>query len=252
MRRFIVLTARLICVLLVSCMFSFQKPHAFKALVILSRADDHAKMMTAARLFLEKIAATNGFEVEITDDTSFLNDKYLKKFSVLIQLQQAPFDMSALQQAAVQRFIEKGSGWVGIHAAGLTGKQFISPQRTYWQWFEDFMGGVVYSPHPAFQKGTVVVEDRTHPITRNLPARFEVSDEWYEFDKSPRPNVKVLATADESSYRQNKAMGDHPIIWVNPKFRRMVYIGIGHDASLCTDPNFTTLVRDAILWASSK
>jgi type 1 glutamine amidotransferase len=85
---------------------------------------------------------------------------------------------------------------------------------------------------------------------RNLPERFEVADEWYEFNKSPRSNVHVLATADESTYKQNKPMGDHPIIWTNEHYHRVVYIGIGHDASLCTDPNYVMLVKNAILWAA--
>ena len=77
------------------------------------------------------------------------------------------------------------------------------------------------------------------------------ADEWYEFDKSPRPDVHVLATADESSYKQNKPMGDHPIIWTNEKFDRMIYIGVGHDASVCANAAYAILIRDAILWAAS-
>ncbi|MDH4295925.1 MAG: ThuA domain-containing protein [Cyclobacteriaceae bacterium] len=230
---------------------SMLKPPGFKAIAILSKASDHGKMMARAIPFLKKMAAENNFTVDITDDTSQLNDINLMQYQVVIQLQQAPFDMSAEQQAALQKFIEQGKGWVGIHAAGLTGRQFISPGVTYWQWFEDFMGGVVYSPHPAFQRGTIIVEDRKHPAMRHLPERFEVADEWYEFDKSPRPNVHVLARADESTYKQNRPMVDHPIIWVNPAFDRMIYIGIGHDASLCDDNNYRVLVRDAIRWAAS-
>ncbi|MEO5977355.1 MAG: ThuA domain-containing protein [Chryseolinea sp.] len=219
---------------------------------MLSKAKDHNMMMTAAVPFLKGIASASNFSVDISDDTSLLNNANLLKYSVLVQLQEAPFDMSAAQQAAVQKFVDGGKGWVGIHAAGLTGKEFVGEDKVYWQWFEDLMGGVVYSPHPAFQKGTVIVEDRNNPITKGLPERFEISDEWYEFDKSPRPNVHVLAIADEKSYKQNKPMGDHPIIWTNPKFRRMVYIGIGHDVSMCTDPNFTKLVTNSIVWANSK
>jgi len=247
-----ILQVSFLIVLIATAFVSMKEPPTFRAMVILSRAADHMKMMTSARPFLEKMAQENNFVVDITDDTSKLNDANLAKYQVVIQLQQAPFDMSQDQQEALQRFITEGKGWVGIHAAGLTGRDFVSPSKRYWQWFEDFMGSVIYSPHPAFQKGTVVVEDRKHPATKNLPARFEVSDEWYEFDKSPRANVHVLATADESTYKQNKPMGDHPIIWTNPKFRRMIYIGIGHDASLCKDDNFFKLVRDAVLWAGEK
>ncbi|HMG88422.1 MAG TPA: ThuA domain-containing protein, partial [Chryseolinea sp.] len=193
-----ILQVSFLIVLIATAFVSMKEPPTFRAMVILSRAADHMKMMTSARPFLEKMAQENNFVVDITDDTSKLNDANLAKYQVVIQLQQAPFDMSQDQQEALQRFITEGKGWVGIHAAGLTGRDFVSPSKRYWQWFEDFMGSVIYSPHPAFQKGTVVVEDRKHPATKNLPARFEVSDEWYEFDKSPRANVHVLATADES------------------------------------------------------
>ena len=225
---------------------------AFQVLVVISKAKDHIRMMESAGLFLEKIAAENNFDVLVTDDSSQINDENLKKYNVFVQLQLAPFDMSSKQQAALQRFAEEGKGWVGIHAAGLTGKSFMKPTRTYWQWFEDFMGGIEYSPHPAFQKGTVLIEDKNHPVTKNLPDKFEVSDEWYEFNKSPRANVHVLALADESTYTQKKPMGDHPIIWTNEHYHRMVYIGIGHDPSLCSDANFETLVRNSILWAAEK
>ncbi|WP_413667744.1 ThuA domain-containing protein [Mucilaginibacter sp. Mucisp86] len=226
--------------------------YKFKALVLISRSDDHSRMMTAAKPFFEKLGKDNQFKVDYTDDSSKINDENLKNYEVFVMLQLAPFDISYSQQAALQKFVEEGKGWVGIHGAGLTGTEFLAKNTKYWQWFEDFMGGVVYSPHPAYQKGTVVVEDRKHPATKNLPAKFEISDEWYEFNKSPRPNVRVLATADESSYKQNKPMGDHPIIWTNERYRRMIYIGIGHDPSVFSNQSYVILLRDAILWAGSK
>jgi type 1 glutamine amidotransferase len=225
---------------------------AFKVIVVASRVKDHRDMILAARPFLEKIAADNHFILDFTDDTSRISDAGLAGYQVFVMLQLAPFDMSGSQQAALQKFAEQGRGWVGIHAAGLTGKEFLAPNTAYWQWFEDFMGGVLYSPHPAYQKATLVIEDRQHPATKNLPARMEVSDEWYEFNKSPRDKVHVLATVDESTYKQNKPMGNHPIIWTNEQYRRMIYIGVGHNQYLAGDKNYGILIRDAILWAASK
>ncbi|MBL0743692.1 ThuA domain-containing protein [Chryseolinea lacunae] len=235
---------------LLSVATAFKPKPAFRVLAMLSGHEDHIKMMTAAKPFLKKIADKNNFAIDITADTSVLNDANLNQYQVIVQLQLAPFDMTRAQQDATEKFIRQGKGWVGIHAAGLTGKSFLKPGTHYWQWFEELMGDVVYSPHPAFQKGTVVVEDRSHPVTKNLPEKFDVSDEWYEFDKSPRTNVHVLATADEATYTQTKPMGDHPIIWTNPHYHRAVYIGIGHDASLCSNVNFEKLVSNAIVWAS--
>jgi type 1 glutamine amidotransferase len=222
----------------------------FRVLVVASADPDHAPMIEKAPAMIEAMAAENGFAFDFTRGGESVTDESLARYATVVALHMAPFDLTDAQQDALQRFVVKGGGWVGIHAAGLTGRQFLDPEQRYWQWFEDFFGGVVYSPHPKLQKGVVAIEDRKHPITRHLPERFEVLDEWYEFDKSPRPNVHVLGIADESTYEQNKPMGDHPILWTNPKFERMVYIGIGHHVSMCSDPNFMVLVRDAILWAS--
>jgi uncharacterized protein len=224
----------------------------FKALVVANRAEDHAAMIAAARPFLDQLGTQYNFATTFTQDASQINDAVLAGYQVLVQLQLAPFEVPPAQQGAFQRFVERGGGWVGIHAAGLTGRQFLDSMTLYWKWFEDFFGGVVYSPHPAFQKARVVVEERGHPAMQNLPATFEISDEWYEFDRSPRPNVRVLASVDEGSYRQTRPMGDHPIIWSNEKYGRMIYIGIGHSPEDWVDRNYAALVRDAILWAASK
>ena len=224
----------------------------FNVLAVTSKAKDHLKMIAAATPMLKKMAEDNHFAIDITDDPTVINPENLAHYQVFVQLQEAPFDMTAEEQQALQKFIEDGHGWVGIHAAGLAGKNFIDRKKMYWQWFEDFLGGVTYSPHPKFQKGTLVIEDRTHPATKHLPEKMEISDEWYEFNASPRQRVRVLATADESTYKQNKPMGDHPLIWTNEKYPRTIYIAIGHDAALCDNADFQTLVHDSILWAGGK
>jgi len=228
-----------------------QSGSRFKVFVVASADPDHDPMISSSKAFFEKIASENNFTVDFTRDASLINDNNLSNYEVLVQLHLAPFDMTHDQQIAMQRFISKGKGWIGVHAAGLTGKQFISPETPYWQWFEELMGGIIYSPHPAKQTGKIIVENRTHPVMKNLPSSFSFYDEWYEFDKSPRPNVHVLATADESSYKPEKPMGDHPMIWTNPAYKRAIYIAIGHDTTACTDINFKILLRDAILWAAS-
>jgi uncharacterized protein len=228
-----------------------KSPTDFQVLAVASSAKDHAQIIDAAVPFFQKMGQENHFTVHVTRNTAEINDENLAKYQVFLMLQLAPFEMTAPQQAALQRFIESGKGWVGIHAAGLTGKQFMGSGAPYWQWFEDFFGGVTYIPHPAYQKGTLRIEDRGHPVTRNLPVSFEMSDEWYEFNESPRSRVRVLATADESSYHQNKPMGDHPLIWVNENFRRAIYIGLGHDSTALSNPAYAVLVRDSLLWAAS-
>lgn len=122
-----------------------------------------------------------------------------------------------------------------------------------WQWFSDFMGGVRFKNYIApLANGTLIVEDKQHPVMKDVPASFVVpDDEWYTYDKSPRPNVHVLANVDESSYTpaSDIKMGDHPVVWVNEsKKARNVYFQIGHSSKLYETEGFTTMFRNAINW----
>ncbi len=220
----------------------------FKVFMIASKASDHIAMSTEAKIQVEKLGAANGFTVDYTTDPALITEANLAKYQVFLQCHFAPFEMSVAQRAIFQKFIDDGKGWVGIHAAGLTGDQF-NPSMPTWTWYTEFFGGITWVVHPALQTGTILFEDRTHPITQNLPASFQLKDEWYEWNKNPRPNVHVLAKADESTYKQVKPQGDHPMIWCNPKYPKMVYIGIGHDVSDWTNANYILLIREALMWA---
>jgi type 1 glutamine amidotransferase len=48
-------------------------------------------------------------------------------------------------------------------------------------------------------------------------------------------------------------MGDHPVIWSNERMAaRNVYIFMGHGLWLFEEKAFTTIFRNAILWAAQK
>jgi uncharacterized protein len=117
----------------------------FKVLVVASPDPDHGEMIIPSKDMLEKIGSENGFEVTFTRDASQITDENLANYKVVVQLHLAPFEMNQEQQKAMQHFIESGKGWVGIHAAGLTGKQFISPETPYWDWYQKLLGDVIYS-----------------------------------------------------------------------------------------------------------
>jgi type 1 glutamine amidotransferase len=157
---------------------------------------------------------------------------------------------------AFERYINegKGGGWVGFHHATLLGEFDGYP---LWPWFSNFMGGIRFDNYIAgLATGTVHVEDSNHPVMKSVPATFQVTkDEWYTWDKSPRPNVHVLANVDESSYypASDIKMGDHPVIWTNEKVKaRNVYIFMGHHPDLFKNEAYTTLVRNAIFWGAGR
>jgi len=220
-----------------------------KVFVIGSMDKYHTPMVKKSIPMFEKMASDNNFEIHFTRDTSELTPLILSKYQVFVQLSIAYFDFSRSQQFAIQQFINSGRGWIGIHGAGLTGKQFAAKDGRDWKWYWHLLGDAYYTPHPPLQDGVVKVENREHPVTKNLPANFSLRDEWYEFENAPS-KVNVLAVADESTYKPKKPMGYHPVIWTNPAYNRVLYISVGHDSTSCVNESYKTLLRDAIKWAA--
>lgn len=89
---------------------------------------------------------------------------------------------------------------------------------------------------------------------KGVSPRFTViEDEWYTYDRSPRPDVTVLANVDEQTYDidTDVRMGDHPVVWVNEKTKgRNVYFQMGHSPELLKNKNFTRMFGNALLWAA--
>jgi uncharacterized protein len=223
----------------------------FKVFMIASPNSDHMVSSLRAKDAMIEMGKANNFTVDFTLDTSIINDATLAKYQVFLQMHLAPFEFSLSAQKALEKFVGQKKGWVGIHAVGLVQPDWQPGNVPYWKWYEDFFGGIKYVTHPALQKGTLKIEDQTHPAMLRLPTSFQLLDEWYEFSGNPRPNVHVLAVADEKTYTQVKPAGDHPLVWTNQKFARMIYIGVGHDSSDWSNTNYLNMVHDAVAWAAT-
>jgi type 1 glutamine amidotransferase len=227
----------------------------FKVLALTERGGGHESFVAAALQWLHAFAKANNFEITEINNTQKIDAKFLSEYKLFIQLDFPPYRWSDESKAAFVDYIEHGKGgWIGFHHATLLGNFDGYPM---WQWFSDFMGGIIFKNYIAkTASGTVHVEDPQHPVMKNVQASFVLhDDEWYTFDKNPRPNVHVLATVDESSYNppSDIKMGDHPVIWTNPKMKaRNVYFLMGHHASLFQSADFTTMFGNAILWATEE
>lgn len=227
----------------------------FSVLAISENGGHHVEYSKMAKLWLNKLATDSNFSIDYISNTDPINDEYLKKYKLFIQLDYPPYAWKEKAVQAFEKYIEEGrGGWIGFHHATLLGEFDGYPM---WQWFYDFMGSIRFKDYIAdFASGDVKVEDTDHPIMRGVPGIFNIKkEEWYTYDKSPRPNVKVIASVNESSYKPStdKKMGDHPVIWINKKFpARNVYIFMGHSPVLFEDENYKTIFRNAIFWAAGE
>ena len=227
------------------------KPHKAKVLVLTERGGQHGGFTDAGLKWLAAEGAKGNFSITEINNARNITEAYLSQFSLVIQLDFPPYTWPKEAEDAFVKYIEEGrGGWIGFHHATLLGEFDGYPM---WQWCSDFMGGVRFKNYIApLADGTLIVEDKQHPVMKDVPASFVVpDDEWYTYDKSPRPNVHVLANVDESSYTpaSDIKMGDHPVVWVNEsKKARNVYFQIGHSSKLYETEGFTTMFRNAINW----
>ncbi len=227
----------------------------FRILAIAEHGGVHQPFVDAAKLWLQKEANADNFDIDYVEDTKLIDDSYLSHYQLFIQLNYPPYNWTPAAAAAFTNAIERGSiGWIGFHHATLLGEFDGFPM---WPWFSQFMGGIRFIRYiPTFANGTVNVEAPDHPAMRNIPHSFTIeNEEWYTWSQSPRGNVHVLASVDERTYSPESSikMGDHPVVWSNEHVKaRNIYIFMGHHPELLENTAFTTLFHNSILWASGK
>jgi type 1 glutamine amidotransferase len=243
----------LICMLIAFSYANAKPQHVKPKIRIFALAESgggHTLFDDAAKLWLNKLAEENGFIIDYASDTKKINKEFLKQYQLFIQLDYPPYPWEKEAQEAFEDYIVNGKGgWIGFHHPTLLG---VFDNCPMWQWYADFMGKIEFKRHiPGGTSATLIIEDKKHPALKGLPPSFTTKDEWYIYNKSPRPNVRVLASIDESTYNPNKEvkMGDHPVIWSNEHVKaKNIYIAMGHFPELLADKNFTTLFRNCIFW----
>lgn len=189
---------------------------------------------------IQKLGAANGFLVDTTRDASLFRDDNLKRYKAVVFLSTTGNVLNADQQAAFERFIQAGGGFVGIHAAADTEYE--------WPWYNRLVGAYFMS-HPKTQEAIVRITDTTHVSTRGLPLEWKRTDEWYNY-RSVYSAINVVAMLDEESY-DGGGMGDnHPHAWYHEfDGGRAFYTGGGHTKESYEEPLFLQHVLGGIRYA---
>jgi type 1 glutamine amidotransferase len=212
--------------------------------LVFSRTEGFRHDSIAAGIAMVRAQARkHGMSVVATEETGRFTDRGLRGFDALVFLQSTGDVLEAPQERAVERFIRRGGGWLGIHAA--------ADAETGWDFYQGtLLGDARFAGHPAIQRATLDVVDRTHPATRSLPRRWVRTDEWYAFTRPPR-GVHVLIRIDESTYAPGgQAMGrDHAMAWWRTVGRgRAFYTALGHTTGSYAEGRFRRHVGGALAW----
>ncbi|MFD4408833.1 ThuA domain-containing protein [Streptomyces sp. NPDC058251] len=181
------------------------------------------------------------FEVDATEDPAAL-EAGLEAYAAVVFLSTSGEVLTARGRERLAAYVEGGGGFVGVHAAACT--------EYDWPYYGELLGAR-FDRHPEYQPGSAVVEDRGHPATRHLPPVWEFTDEWYDFRSSPRGSVRVLVSADESSYQGGGMGEDHPLVWCREQGAgRVFYTALGHASQAYEDPDFRAHLLGGITWAA--
>jgi uncharacterized protein len=208
---------------------------------------DHIDFALGALRFYGDLAKKGNFTLASTTNWDDMSADKLKDVQLVIWLNDFPHTPE--QRKTFEDYMTHGRAWLGFHVAGY------NDESTHWSWFVDFLGGAVFfgnnwPPLPA----KLVVDDRAHALTQNLPATFTApANEWYIWKPSPRlsKNVKVLLTLDPQNYpiglKDTITGGDCPVVWTNTRFH-MLYINMGHGDKIFTSEIQNKLFENAIEW----
>ncbi len=210
----------------------------------------HTAAINAGHAAFDTMAAAEDFDVTHSEDAGDFTSHNLRNYDVVAFLNtDGEGILNQDQRTAFERWTQSGGGAVRIHADANADKA--------WAWKRDMMGGGLFNNHPPIQEGTVEVADPTHPATAELPASFQWTDEWYNFDADPREQVHVLLTVDESTYDGGEHGPGHPIAWCSTyDGGRNFYTAIGHAADGATlawsDQRYLDHISGALEWAAGE
>ena len=198
----------------------------------------------AAVQVVRDLGARNGFAVDATEDDAVFTEPRLARYGAVIFLLTSGDVLDTAEQEAFKAYIRSGGGFVGVHSAADTERD--------WPWYGRLVGAWS-SGHPEIQTATMDVASPRAASTAGLPARWARTDEWYGFLSNPRRDgVRILLTLDEATYQpRDWSMGaDHPIAWEH-RFDggRAWYTASGHTQGSYAEPLFVAHLLGGIRYA---
>ncbi len=81
---------------------------------------------------IKELGAAHHFSVDATEDAAAFTDDNLANYDAVVWLSTTGDILNSEQQAAFERYVEGGGGYVGVHAASDT--------EYDWPWYGDLVG----------------------------------------------------------------------------------------------------------------
>jgi cytochrome c len=242
-KRYIILIV--LVVLAVAAYFYFTRDtRVIKVLVFSKTASFRHESIPDGIKAIRALGSQHRFTVDTTENNESFNEETLKKYNVVVFLNTTGDVLTDAQQLEMNRWVQAGGGFVGIHAAADT--------EYDWPWYGELVGAY-FDSHPNdpnVRDAVVKVIDKNHMSTKHLPETWPRTDEWYNY-KDIKSEINILLNLDETSYEGGTNGENHPIAWYRDfDGGRSWYTGLGHTNESYVDPQFIEMLWGGIQYAA--
>ena len=224
----------------------------FKALLVTTTRGWHHEALHSGVLAIQQLGIKNFYDVTLFEDPKGFTDKYMEQFQVVIFLCTTGDIFDSAQQKVMERFIQAGKGYVGIHSASDT--------EYDWEWYTKLVGRMFHI-HPVIQTAKLNVLDPAFPGVQGFMGNKWWTDEWYEFGPEKTTGLNYVMSVDETTYNpkadwgkvKGEGMGKlHPVTWYHTyDGGRAFYTALGHIPAIYSDPAYLNMLNAGIVWAAT-
>ena len=197
---------------------------------------------------IQRMGAESHFAVDVSEDPAVFTDANLAKYAALVfsNSNNEAFATEA-QRTAFQHYIHAGHGFVGLHSAAGSERE--------WPYFQQVLGAR-FAFHPAQQDFTVHVADPSFAAMKSVPTDFAWNDECYFLERL-NPGIHVVLTTDRTklqlgTHADEAAHYDNPLplAWYqNFDNSREFYLALGHNPEYYRNLLLYGMIERGILWA---
>ncbi len=193
------------------------------------------------RTFDEMSRRTGLFAVEWTDDVSTLTPQKIRQARIIVFYTTGELPFNDEQFDALERWLEEGGGFLGIHCATDT---LVNHPR-YLK-----IIGARFDGHPWDANATVTIKvhDPDWAATKPFAPSDTLQEEIYQFKDFDPKKVRVLMSLDMERTELKRPL-HVPIAWCRESGKgKVFYTELGHRDDVWTNPKFQEHLIGAIRW----
>ncbi len=232
--------------------FTAHAQKQFKVLLVTTTRGWHHESLHAGVLAIQELGVKNFFDVDLWQDPNGFTDDYVKQYAAIIFLNTTGDIFDSTQQKVMEKYIESGKGYVGIHSASDT--------EYDWDWYTKLVGRMFHI-HPTIQTAKLNVLDNSFPGLQGFGGGRLWTEEWYQFGPEKINDLHYILSVDESTYnpkvdwgtKKGEGMGKmHPMAWYHTyDGGRAFYTALGHMPTDFTNEAFLNHLYAGIFWAAT-